>query len=157
MDSLRQLLDDYKLTWKTELRFPPRPQDIFDLTRGNIREFLASVQMAFDGRLISIYERTPIIDWNKEEPGPFRYANTLVEPDLSQIIFISEVNRREERVDIFPMGTVKFAFLRPTRQSYSKTPSGVYITTRYSGPNSLNLWYDRREIVLARDNSPPVS
>ena len=158
MASLKQLLDDYNLTWKTGLRFPPNPQDIFDLTRGNIREFLALVRSAFDGELVNIYERTRVNpSWDKDEPGPFRYANTLVEPDLSQIILVSEVNDREERIGIDTMGAVKFAFLRTSRENYSPVPSGVYISTSHGSTDSkiLNPWYGRDEIVIATSIQSP--
>jgi len=152
MSSLTQRLDDFKLAIKTSVRFPPQPMAIFDLTRANIKEFLALVKGGFGGETVNIYERTPVIpSWKKEEPGPFRYDDALVEPDLSQIIFISDVNNREERIEIDCMDAVKFAFLRPTRGSYSRIPSGLYISNSSSaaGGKIPNPWYGRDEVVIA--------
>ena len=153
---LLQHLDNFKVVWKTELRFPPRAQDIYDLTRGNIKEFLALVEQAFHGQLLTCYEKTPLDrQWNQENQGrgPFRLGETKHEADLSQIILVSEINDREDHIDIDPMGAVKFAFLRPARKKYSPKPSGVYVATSNSG--SPNLWYDKKEIILATYYPPP--
>ena len=83
---LLQHLDNFKVAWKTELRFPPRAQDIYDLTRGNIKDFLALVEQAFHGQLIKCYEKAPLDrQWSQENQGqgPFRLGETKHEADLS--------------------------------------------------------------------------